>query len=65
MILLLKVNQMFLKCLFFLIIRLKYFRDSLNIVVTLALGAGEPFFDTLREKRPNMEFFPAFGLNTP
>ena len=56
---------MFLKCLFFLIIRLKYFRDSLNIVVTLALGAGESFFDTLREKRPNMEFFPAFGLNTP
>ena len=56
---------MFLKCLFFLIIRLKYFRDSLNIVVTLALGAGESFFDTLRENRPNMEFFPVFGLNTP
>ena len=64
MILLLKVNQMFLQCLFFTI-RLKYFHDSLNIVVTLALGAGESFFDTLREKRPNMEFFPVFGLNTP
>ena len=43
---------MFLKCLFF-IIRLKYFH------------AGESFFDTLREKHPNMEFFPVFGLNTP
>ena len=41
MILMLKVKEMFLKC--FMIKRLKYFHDSLNIAVILAPGC-EFFF---------------------